>query len=210
MLLYALPPRTDGNEENIVENIEYDGHYGEILKHTKQETTLNPYGYTGRETDLKDLYYYRARYYDPTTQRFLSRDPIEFEAGDFNFYRYVGGDPVNFRDPTGLDPRLNGKGVPAAMGGDANKKPSKTTNGGWGPFGGGCGAEGTKLATWIPDISPDACAKHDECYAKCGSNKRECDRIFFMSNLYYAVAVILSEDSDIAFKEAQKNCSCLE
>ena len=43
-----------------------------------------------------------ARYYDPQTQRFLSKDPIEFEAGDFNFYRYVGGDPVNYVDPTGL------------------------------------------------------------------------------------------------------------
>jgi len=89
-------------EGNIVESIEYDGHYGVILQHFKQETTLNPYGYIGRETDTKDLYYYRARYYDPTTQRFLSRDPIEFEAGDFNFYRYVGGDCVNFRDPSGL------------------------------------------------------------------------------------------------------------
>ncbi|MCF6245693.1 MAG: RHS repeat-associated core domain-containing protein, partial [Sulfurovum sp.] len=58
--------------------------------------------YTGRETDQEDLYYYRARYYDPTTQRFLSRDPIEFEAGDFNFYRYVGNDPVNYVDPSGL------------------------------------------------------------------------------------------------------------
>jgi len=91
------------NEEGkVVEHITYDGHYGVILQHFKQETTLNPYGYTGRETDTKDLYYYRARYYDPTTQRFLSRDPIEFEAGDFNFYRYVGNDCVNFRDPTGL------------------------------------------------------------------------------------------------------------
>ncbi|MCF6244404.1 MAG: RHS repeat-associated core domain-containing protein [Sulfurovum sp.] len=91
------------NEEGKeVENITYDGHYGKILKHTKEEETLNPYGYTGRETDQEDLYYYRARYYDPTTQRFLSLDPIEFEAGDFNFYRYVGGDPVNFVDPTGL------------------------------------------------------------------------------------------------------------
>ncbi|MCF6244408.1 MAG: RHS repeat-associated core domain-containing protein, partial [Sulfurovum sp.] len=91
------------NEEGIeVENISYDGHYGKILKHTKKEETLNPYGYTGRETDQEDLYYYRARYYDPTTQRFLSRDPIEFEAGDFNFYRYVGNDPVNCVDPSGL------------------------------------------------------------------------------------------------------------
>jgi len=33
---------------------------------------------------------------------FISKDPIEFESGDFNFYRYVGNDPVNFRDPSGL------------------------------------------------------------------------------------------------------------
>jgi len=103
-------------EGNIVENIEYDGHYGTILNHTKQETTLNPYGYTGRETDLKDLYYYRARYYDPTTQRFLSRDPIEFEAGDFNFYRYVSNDPVNFVDPSGLDVKLCKRPAEAAFG----------------------------------------------------------------------------------------------
>ena len=40
--------------------------------------------------------------YDPNTQRFLSLDPIGFEAGDFNFYRYVGNDPVNYVDPFGL------------------------------------------------------------------------------------------------------------
>jgi RHS repeat-associated protein len=192
------------NEEGqTIESIDYDGHYGKILNHTKEEVTLNPYGYTGRETDMDDLYYYRARYYDPQTQRFLSRDPIEFQAGDFNFYRYVGNDCVNFRDPSGLDPRLNGRGVPAGMGGNADKESD-----GWGPFSGGCGAEGTKLATWIPDISPDACKEHDDCYAKCGSDKSECDRIFFMSNPYYAVAVILSEDSSVAFKEAQKDCPC--
>ena len=51
---------------------------------------------------MNDLYYYRARYYDPNTQRFLSLDPIEFDSGDYNFYRYVGNDPVNFVDPSGL------------------------------------------------------------------------------------------------------------
>ena len=92
------------NEQgNIVEHITYDGHYGKILNHSKEEKTFNPYGYTGRETDQSDLYYYRARYYDPNTQRFLSSDPIEFEAGDFNFYRYVSNDPVNFVDPSGLE-----------------------------------------------------------------------------------------------------------
>ncbi len=33
--------------------------------------------------------------------RFISQDPIEFMAGDVNFYRYVGGDPVNFVDAFG-------------------------------------------------------------------------------------------------------------
>ena len=66
--------------------------------------TNNPYAYTGRELDDTDLYYYRARYYDPTTQRFLSQDPIGFASGDFNFYRYVGNSPTYFRDPSGENP----------------------------------------------------------------------------------------------------------
>ncbi len=87
---------------DIVESFLYDEAYGTILDHHKTEETYNPYCYTGREFDSHDLYYYRARYYDPSVGRFISSDPIEFLAGDFNFYRYVGGDPVNFVDPTGL------------------------------------------------------------------------------------------------------------
>jgi len=90
-------------EGKIVEFIEYDGHYGAIQNHTKLVETYNPYGYTGRETDANDLYYYRARYYDPLVGRFLSLDPIGFESGDFNFYRYVANNPVNYTDPSGLE-----------------------------------------------------------------------------------------------------------
>ena len=39
---------------------------------------------------------------DAGTQRFISLDPIGFSSGDFNFYRYVGNNVVNFRDPSGL------------------------------------------------------------------------------------------------------------
>ena len=49
--------------------------------------------------------YYRARYYDPQAGRFLSEDPIEFGGGK-NFYRYGFNNPVNFSDPSGLDPSL--------------------------------------------------------------------------------------------------------
>ena len=88
----------------IVERFIYDA-YGKIVHHKKGIETLNPYCYTGREFDASgsyDIYYYRARYYDPNIGRFISKDPIEFLAGDFNFYRYVGGSPVNRTDPSGL------------------------------------------------------------------------------------------------------------
>jgi len=38
----------------------------------------NPFQYTGRENDGTGLYYYRARYFHPGLQRFISEDPIEF------------------------------------------------------------------------------------------------------------------------------------
>jgi RHS repeat-associated protein len=73
--------------------------------------TLNPYRYTGREYDTDDLYYYRARYYDPTIGRFITPDPIGFLGGDTNFYRYVGNDPVNFVDYDGFSAVATGGAV---------------------------------------------------------------------------------------------------
>ncbi len=58
---------------------------------------------TGREREAEfDLYYYRSRYYDPLTGRFMTRDPLGFAAGDVNLYRYVGNNPVSYVDPFGL------------------------------------------------------------------------------------------------------------
>ncbi len=58
--------------------------------------------YTGRENDGTGLYYYRARFYDPGLQRFISEDPAHLLGGDANLYAYVGNNPVNYRDPSGL------------------------------------------------------------------------------------------------------------
>ncbi len=70
--------------------------------------------YTGREYDAElGLYYYRARYYDPSTGRFLSEDPLSFAAGDSNLYRYVFNTPTLYTDPSGLDRidyRIDGMG----------------------------------------------------------------------------------------------------
>jgi hypothetical protein len=43
--------------------------------------------------------------YDPYTGRFMQEDPTGFDAGDVNLYRYVGNDPTNATDPSGLQER---------------------------------------------------------------------------------------------------------
>lgn len=64
--------------------------------------TLTRYTYTGREFDSDTgLYYYRARWYDPQVGRFISEDPIGL-AGGINQFAYVGNNPQNAKDPSGL------------------------------------------------------------------------------------------------------------
>jgi RHS repeat-associated protein len=78
--------------------------------------STNAFQYTGRENDETGLSYYRARYYHPTLQRFISEDPIGFAGGDVNLYGYVLNDPVNFIDPSGLFLRF-GRGLIPGIGG---------------------------------------------------------------------------------------------
>lgn len=65
------------------------------------ETSDNPFQYTGRENDGTGLCYYRARYYSPELQRFISEDPIGL-AGGINKYVYVWNQPTRYIDPYGL------------------------------------------------------------------------------------------------------------
>ena len=61
-----------------------------------------PYKFTGRRLDPETgLYYYRARYYSHDLGRFLQTDPVGYEA-DLNLYTYVGNDPTDNTDETGL------------------------------------------------------------------------------------------------------------
>lgn len=58
------------------------------------------------------LYYCSARYYDPQSMQFISRDPVRAD-GEQSQYLYCDGDPVNRSDPSGLKPDYFG-GAPGA------------------------------------------------------------------------------------------------
>ncbi|ERN39820.1 RHS repeat-associated core domain protein [Rubidibacter lacunae KORDI 51-2] len=86
----------------ILNHLIYDS-FGNVVHETDSSVDFR-FGFTGRERDEETgLHYYRARYYDPRTGRFLSEDPLGFGAGDVNLYRYVGNSPLNAIDPYGLE-----------------------------------------------------------------------------------------------------------
>jgi RHS repeat-associated protein len=77
--------------------------------------------YTGKEQDATGLYYFNARYYDPETGKFITRDPYTFLPNDpriigkpqnraqwlmnpqrFDRFSYAQNNPLRYQDPTGL------------------------------------------------------------------------------------------------------------
>src|SRR5580700_3871512 len=69
------------------------------------EVLLSPSYYRGEQYDSDlGLYYLRARYYNPLTGRFMSRDPDNHDVTNPNAlhkYLYANGDPINALDPSG-------------------------------------------------------------------------------------------------------------
>ncbi len=76
--------------------------------------------YQGQQQDPEsNLYYLRARYYDPATGRFISRDPVKGTLANpqsLNAYQYSYNNPVNLNDPSGNIPILLAMGVSGAVG----------------------------------------------------------------------------------------------
>jgi RHS repeat-associated protein len=85
-----------------VTTLNYDS-YGNLLSATgSNPDAAGRFAFAGREFDADTgLYFNRARYYDPELGRFISEDPVRFEGGEANLYRYARNNPLKFRDPTG-------------------------------------------------------------------------------------------------------------
>jgi RHS repeat-associated protein len=83
-------------------------HEGTPNNYTYYNSVSLRFLYTGREMLVSEhgigsgLMDYRNRIYSQRLGRFLQPDPIGFDAGDVNWYRYVGNSPLDWIDSDGL------------------------------------------------------------------------------------------------------------
>ena len=93
------------NSGTLINHFVYDS-FGNVVGETNPAVNTR-YLYTGREWDEEiGLYHYRARSVKADVGRFVSEDPIGFDSGDTNLYRYVENSPLDTVDPLGLYGRV--------------------------------------------------------------------------------------------------------
>ncbi|MBP5457299.1 MAG: hypothetical protein J6Y37_12435, partial [Paludibacteraceae bacterium] len=87
----------------ITQNVVYIP-YGEVFVEERNGAWSSPYLFNAKELDEETgLYYYGARYLDPTSARWLSVDPMFERNIDASPYNYCHENPIQMQDPNGMD-----------------------------------------------------------------------------------------------------------
>ena len=81
----------------VLNRYEYDA-FGDFT--LREETVENRFGFAGEQYDpVANLYYLRARFYNPVIGRFLQEDT--YYGDGLNLYTYCHNNPVGYVDPSG-------------------------------------------------------------------------------------------------------------
>lgn len=116
------------NNQSITHKYKY-GPFGELLGSADSGYT-NVYRYVGKygvQFETENLYFMRARYYNPVQGRFLGEDPI----WNTNLYAYCGNNPINYVDYTGnylVRPVVGGKKLECEYIGNSYDNINNVTN----------------------------------------------------------------------------------
>jgi RHS repeat-associated protein len=96
-----------GTDTTTLENHIVYNSFGEVISETNP-SVASDVKFTARYTDATTGFQWNLhRWYVPSIGRWASEDPIGFAAGDPNLARYVGNEPTNAIDPSGLlDPTV--------------------------------------------------------------------------------------------------------
>jgi RHS repeat-associated protein len=88
------------NAGSVAAHYEYTP-FGDAFVASGAYASMNEYRFSTKPLDAASgLYYYGFRYYNPSTGRWPSRDPIS-ESGGLHLYGYVNNDPINWVDSLG-------------------------------------------------------------------------------------------------------------
>jgi RHS repeat-associated protein len=135
--------------------------YGEVRTRTGATATpLQFVGTAGYYRDSASRTYVRARTLDTQKGRWLTTDPVGFDAGDVNLYRYAANMAVTLTDPSGMDFAIGYCGPNMSRKYDPCKPPGKR---GKPPF---------DSPTPKPRNPVDGCCRdHDCCWLKISRRK---------------------------------------
>jgi RHS repeat-associated protein len=180
---------------NVAVSYVYDS-FGNLTASTGKIT--NPFQYTGREFDSETgLYYYRARYYDPTSGRFTSEDPSGPTQGP-NLYSYVYNSPIGSVDPSGLytiDKSCQGRCL--SLGGGGPNNPNQPPH-------------QVSLEELIRQGTDDACSKLytitdlklRSCIQKsCNQGKIKCDCGSNEGGFNFKIPLLTNRTAHVCFKD---------
>jgi RHS repeat-associated protein len=103
------------NQQVSVAKYLYDP-FGKLLSLSGPIAEANTYRFSSKDShERSGLLYFGFRFYEPTFQRWINRDPIE-ESGGINLYSYVRNNPINNADPFGWAEDVNRPAVSVVSG----------------------------------------------------------------------------------------------